>query len=95
VRLEALEVCLSFVELREEALFSLELAGVDAATASLHADGMLQVQHLVIEEILYRAAWSVRTIEDAADNDSVVSGVVVAEHATGVMGAPGEGGAAQ
>jgi hypothetical protein len=53
---------------------------------------MFQVEHLVIEEILNCAAWGVGTVEDAADDDGVMSGVVVAEHATGVVGAPCERG---
>src|SRR5437762_834982 len=56
---------------------------------------MLEVEHLVVEEVLDRAAGGVGTIEDAADDDGVVGGVVVAEHAAGVMGAPGKCGAAE
>jgi len=53
------------------------------------------VEHLVIEEVLDRAAWGVVAVEDAADHDRVVGGVVVAEHAAGVVGGPGEGGTAE
>ena len=76
--LEALEVRFGGFEFREEALFGLELAGVDAAAASFDADGVLEVEHLVIQEILDGAAGSVGAIEDAADDDGVVGGVVVA-----------------
>ena len=93
--LEALEVGLGFVELGEEALFGLELAGVDAAAAGFDADWVLEVEHLVVEEVLDGAARGVGTVEDAADDDGVVGGVVVAEHAAGVVGAPGEGGTAE
>ena len=82
-------------EFGEEALFGLELAGVNAATARLDADGMFEVEHLVVEEVLDGAARSVGAVEDAADDDGVVGGVVVAQHAAGVVGAPGEGGAAE
>jgi hypothetical protein len=68
---------------------------VDAATAGFDADGMLEVEHLVVEEILDRAARGVGAIEDAGDDDGVVSGVVVSEHAAGVVGAPSERGAAE
>jgi hypothetical protein len=68
---------------------------VDAAAAGPDADGMFEVKHLVVEEVLNGAARGVGTIEDAADDDGVVCGVVVAEHATGVVGAPGECGAAE
>jgi hypothetical protein len=83
------------IEFGEEALFGLELAGVDAAAAGFDADRMFEVEHLVVEEVLDRAAWGVGPIEDAGDDDSVMSGVVVAEHAAGVVGAPGECGAAE
>ena len=49
-----------------------------AAAAGFDADGMFEVEHLVVEEVLDRAARSVGTIEDAADDDGVVGGVVVA-----------------
>src|SRR5271163_2335983 len=56
---------------------------------------MLEMEHLVVEEVLDGAARGVGAVEDAGDDDGVVSGVVVAEHAAGVVGAPGEGGAAE
>jgi hypothetical protein len=93
--LEALEVGFGGVEIGEEALFGLELAGVDAAASGFDADGMLEVEHLVVEEVFDGAAGRVGTVEHAADDDGVVGGVVVAEHAAGVVGAPGEGGAAE
>ena len=56
---------------------------------------MLEVEHLVVEEVFDGGARGVGPVEDAADDDGVVCGVVVAEHATGVVGAPGEDGAAE
>jgi hypothetical protein len=95
VGLEALQVGLGGLEFGEEALFGLKFSGVDAAAASFDADRVLEVEHLVVEEILDGAAWSVGAVEDAADDDGVVGGVVVAEHAASVVGAPGEGGTAE
>jgi hypothetical protein len=95
VGLEAFEISLRGVEVGEEALFGLELAGVNAAAAGFDADGVLKVEHLVVEQVLDRAAGCVGAVEDAADDDGVVRGVVVAEHAAGVVGAPGEGGATE
>jgi len=89
VRSEALEVGFGGVEFGEEALFGLELAGVDAAAAGFDADGVLEVEHLVVEEVFDGAAGGVGAVEDAADDDGVVGGVVVAEHAAGVVGGPG------
>ncbi len=70
-------------------LFGLELAGVDAAAPGLDADGMLEVQHLVIEQIFDGTSRSIRAVKDAGDDDGVVGGVVVAEHAAGGVGGPG------
>ena len=85
---QAFEVGFGGFEFGEEAFFRLELAGVDATSAGFDADGMLKVEHLVVEEIFDCAARGVGAIEDARDDDGVVGGIVVAEHATGVMGAP-------
>ncbi len=68
---------------------------MDAAASGLDADGVFEVEHLVVEEVLDGAAWGIGAIEDAADDDGVMGGVVVAEHAAGVVGAPGERGAAE
>ena len=51
---------------------------------------VLQVQHLVVENVFDGVARYARVIEDAADDDSVMSRVVVAETAPGVVLAPGE-----
>jgi hypothetical protein len=56
---------------------------------------MFEVEHLVVEQVLDGAARGVGAIEDARDDDGVVGGVVVAERAAGVMGRPGERGAAK
>ena len=66
-----------------------------AAASGPDADRVFKVEHLVVEEVLDGAARGVGAIEDAADDDSVVGGVVVAKHAAGVMGAPSECGAAE
>ncbi len=68
---------------------------MDAAAAGFDADGVLEVEHLVVEEVLDGAAGGVGAVEDAAYDDGVVGGVVVAEHAAGVVGAPGKDGAAE
>ena len=68
---------------------------VDAAAQAARPDGMLEVQHLVVEQVLDGVARAGGTVEDAADDDGVVGGVVVAERALGVVLAPGEVGAAE
>src|SRR5258708_22270 len=56
---------------------------------------MLEVEHLVVEEVFDGAARGVGAVENAGDDDGVVGGIVVAQHAARVMSAPGEGGAAE
>ena len=68
---------------------------MDAAAAGFDADGMLEVEHLVVEQVLDGAARGVRAVEDAADDDGVVGGVVMAEHPARGVGGPGERGAAE
>jgi hypothetical protein len=92
--LEAPEVGFGGFELGKETLFGLKLAGMHTAPAGFDANGMLEVQHLVVEEVLNGAARGVGSVEDATDDDSVVRGVIVAEHAAGVVSGPSEGGAA-
>jgi hypothetical protein len=93
--LEALEEGFGGIKIGEETLFGLELAGVNAAAAGFDADGVFEVEHLVVEEVLDGAARSVGAVEDTGDDDGVVGGVVVAEHAASVMRGPGERGAAE
>jgi hypothetical protein len=50
--LEALYECKGFGELGELGFFGFEFAGVDAAAEIAHADRMLEVKHLVVEQVL-------------------------------------------
>jgi hypothetical protein len=93
--LQLLKVGFCGIEFGEETFFGLEFARMDAAPSGFDADGMFEVEHLVVEEVFDGAARGVGTIEDARDDDSVVRGVVVAEHAASGMGGPGEGGTAE
>jgi hypothetical protein len=87
--LDALEVVFGGFEFGKEALFGLKFAGVNAPASGFDADGMLQVEHLVVEQVLDGAAGSIGAVEDAAHHNGVVSGIVVAQHAAGVVGTPG------
>jgi hypothetical protein len=51
---------------------------VNAAATSFDADGVLEVEHLVVEEVFDGAAGGIGAIEDAGDDDRIVRGVVVA-----------------
>jgi hypothetical protein len=76
--LQLLKVGFCGLEFGEETLFGLELAGVNAAATSFDADGVLEVEHLVVEEVFDGAAGGIGAIEDAGDDDRIVRGVVVA-----------------
>jgi hypothetical protein len=56
--LEAFYECQGFGELGELGFFGFEFAGVDAAAETTHADGMLEVKHLVVEQVLEGVAWA-------------------------------------
>jgi hypothetical protein len=88
--LQAAQVGFGFLEFGKKALFGLKLTGVHASAAALYADGMLEVQHLVIEKVFDGATRGVGAIEDATDHDGVMCRVVVAQHAAGVVRAPGK-----
>jgi hypothetical protein len=90
-----LKVSFCGYEFGEEAFFGLELTGVNAAAAGFDADGVLEVEHLVVEEVLDGAAGRAGAVEDAGHDDGVVSSVVVAEHAASVVSGPRECGAAE
>jgi len=68
---------------------------VDAAAEAAHLHWMLEVEHLVVEQIFDGVARARGAVEDAADDDRVVGGVVVAEGALGHAFAPGKFGAAE
>src|SRR5215469_12637392 len=67
----------SLFELRKQPLLRLKLRPVDAAPASAQLHRMLQVQHLVIDNVFDRIARYSRMIEDATHDDRVVRRIVM------------------
>lgn len=65
---------------------------MDASSARFDANRMFEVQHLVIQQVFDGATRSVRSIEYAADDNGIVCGIVMAQHAAGLMRAPRESG---
>ena len=63
---------------------------MDASPAASEFNGVLQMEHFVEEDVFHCVARHARVVEDAADDDGVVGGIVVAEAAPGVVLAPGE-----
>src|SRR3981081_1986771 len=70
--------------------FCEKFARVHASPAPSQPDWVLQVQHLVKQNVFDRVARHARAVEDAADDDGVVRGIIVAEAPAGVVSAPGE-----
>ena len=77
--LEPFDKCHGFSQLRESCFICLELPGVDAAADTPHTDRVFEVEHLVVEQVLDGVTGAGGAIKDAADDDGVVGGVVVAE----------------
>ena len=78
---EPLEKRIGFGEVRELPFFRLKLRRVHAAPAASQLHRMLQVQHLVVDDVFDGVTRERGMVEDAADDDGVVRGIVVAENA--------------
>jgi len=81
--------------LREERFLRFERGGMDAAAQAPHANGVLEVKHLVVEQVFDCVTGAGGAVEDAARDDGVVGRIVMAERALGVVLAPGELGTAE
>jgi len=86
---QAFQELLSFFELRKEFLFFSKGSGMHEATTAAELDWMPQVQHLMIDEILDCIERDARGIENAADDDGIVRGIIVAQAAECLVAAPG------
>ena len=78
-----------FIQVRKEFLFSLKFRGVHTAAATAQLHGMLQVQHLVVDDVFHGVAGNPRVVEDAAHDDSIVRRVVMPQPVASVVSAPG------
>lgn len=79
-----------FLESLEEPLIvSKPRAMIDSAARD-HTRRMLNMQHLVIQHVLYDEAWDCRVIECAADDYCPMDVVVVTEHTPRLALAPGK-----
>ncbi len=67
-----LENLLGFFEAFESLFLFVEGAGMDAAARAVVLDGMLQVQHFVIQDILDGQAADIGRVEQTAEDDGVV-----------------------
>src|SRR6266404_9357245 len=78
------------LQFREALYFRQKFARMHASSAPPQFDRVLQMQHLVEENVFDGVARHARMVEDAADHNSVVRWIVVAETAAGMVPAPGE-----
>src|SRR5258708_34220794 len=85
---QALQERLRPLQLRKQLLLSLKLGGVYAAPAAAQPDRMLQVEHLVVNDIFHGVARNQELVKDAADDNRIVRRIVVAEDAAGLWRAP-------
>src|SRR5882724_8752377 len=75
--------------MREEFFFFPEGRGMDQASAAAQLDRMPQVEHLVVDQIFNGIQRDACGIENAADDDGVVRGIVMAKAAQSLVAAPG------
>src|ERR1039458_9753660 len=73
----------------------MELSRVHAAPAAAQPDWVLQVQHLVVNDVFHSVAGNGELIEDAADNNRIVRRIVVSEDAAGLRRTPAHARTAQ
>ena len=66
-----------FVQMREQFFFCLEFSGMDAPSTASQLDRMLEVKHLVINQILDRILGNKGAVEDLAYHDGIVRGIIV------------------
>jgi len=85
----AFEEFFGSLELWKKPFLGLKFGRMHAAAAASELDRMLEVQHLVINDVIHDIAGNMRVIESAADDDGIVSRVVVAEPVSGLDRAPG------
>lgn len=63
---------------------------MDAAAGAFVFDGVLEVEHLVVEDVFDGDFGDAGGVEDAGEDDGVVGGVEVAEEPAGAAAAPAE-----
>src|SRR5437588_305522 len=83
---------LRFVVVREALLVGAESFGVIVAPAVDEARGVLDVKHLVVEDVFDEPFGHFARVERLADDDCVVDSVVVAEYGARAALRPGESG---
>src|SRR5438309_4535479 len=86
--LEPLKKLLRRHKLGKKPFFHLKLGRMHASSAAAKFDGMLEVQHLVIDDVLHRVAGNRGVVEHPADHDGIVCGVVMPKYAASAAPTP-------
>src|SRR2546427_3538552 len=86
--LEPLKKLLRRHKLGKKPFFHLRLSRMHASSAAAKFDGMLEVQHLVIDDVLHRVAGNRGVVEHLADHDGIVCGVVMPKYAASTASTP-------
>src|SRR5579864_2949405 len=92
LRLQALQEGIRLSHAWEKLFLGLKLRGMDAPAAAAQLDGVFQVEHFVVDDVIQHVPRHGGMIEDTADDDGVVRGIVVAEDAAGLGLAPAHAG---
>src|SRR5947208_2022020 len=61
---------------------------MDATPAAAKLDRMLQVQHLVVDDVLHGVTRNSGLVKDPAYHDRIVSGIIMAKAVAGMVPAP-------
>ena len=88
-RAQSFQKIFCFFELRKQLFFLLKGRGMHDAPTAAELDGMTQVQHLMIDKILNGIARNARGIKNAAYDNSVMRGIIMAKAAQSFVAAPG------
>ena len=89
------EELFDFSKLGEEFFFGLKLWRVDAPSATAKSYGVLEMEHLVIDDVLDRRPRHAGMVEDTAHHNGVMGGIIVAQMIAGTFAAPGHPGTCQ
>src|ERR1700728_674776 len=94
-RSQSLQKSVGLCPVRKQLLLRLKLDRVHASAASPQPDGMLQMKHLVVDDVFQHVRRHGKVIENAADDDGIVRRVVVAQNTPSLSLAPAHSRAAQ
>src|ERR1700733_93763 len=81
---------LSRHDLWKAVFFCHEFPRVHAPPASTQLNGMLQMQHLVVDDVLHDVARHAPVVKHPADDDGIVRGIVMPKAIEGIFAAPGK-----